>query len=153
MFIVQPTLEHAPVSTPFLCKGVMIMKRFFVLSAIMLLALQASPAFGQVSSITITGQLSGGNFVAANCTVGNNGQITGAGVLYGTNPGTNSTYKYPFTISSGFTGKGTLTLTGKMAAGPDVTLTTTVPNGPIVFSYVVNGKTYSLTGQGQVTVK
>ena len=35
----------------------------------------------------------------------------------------------------------------------DVTLSTTVPNGAVVFSYVVNGKTYSFPGQGAVTVK
>ena len=126
------------------------MCRLLALSAAVLLA-QASSALAQPTSIGVQGQLSGNNFVTVSCTVGNNGQITGSGVLYGKNPQTGAiTYSYPFAVSRATTTGGKLVLTGKMAAGPAVTISATVPNGPLVFSYVVNGVTYSLTGQGTV---
>jgi hypothetical protein len=128
------------------------MCRVLVLSATVLLA-QTAFVLAQPSAIIIDGQVAGGNFVTATCTVGKAGQITGSGVLYGTNPGTGANYKYPFTISQGSTATGKLVLTGKMAAGPAVTLSATVPAGDMVFSYVVNGKTVSLAGKGSVTVK
>jgi len=134
-------------------EGVMIMKCLLALSATVLLMCQASPAVAQVSMINVSGKLSDGSFITATVTVGKTGQITGTGVLYGTNPAANTNYKYPFVISKGATGQGKLILTGQMTAGPAVTLTAVVPNGPIVFSYVVGGKTYTLTGQGTVTVK
>ena len=73
-------------------------------------------------------------------------------MLYGTNPSTGAAYRYPFTISKGSTATGKLVLTGKIVNGPPMTLSCSVPNGPMVFSYVVNGNTYSLAGQGTVTV-
>lgn len=128
------------------------MLRILGLSAVLLLT-QTSLVMAQSYTITVQGQLSGGNFVNAVCTTGPNGQFTGTGVLYGTNPSTGTTYQYPFTVTKGSTATGKLVLTGKMTAGPEVTLTTTVPNGPQTFKYVVNGKAYTLTGQGTVTVK
>ena len=129
------------------------MNRYLILSATILLLAQASPALAQVKTINVTGQLNGGNFVSATCTVGNNGQFSGTGVLYGTNPSNGYSYKYPFTISGGSTASGKLVLTGKMTAGPAVTLSATVPNGAMSFSYVIGGKTYTYTGTGTVTVK
>ncbi len=128
------------------------MNRVLVLSAVVLLALAPS-AMAQPTTINVEGKMSNGGFVNAVCSISKTGQITGTGVLYGQNPGTGATYKYPFTISKGTTAQGKLVLTGKLAAGPPVTLTASVPNGPLVFSYVVNGNTYSLTGQGTVSVK
>ena len=127
------------------------MCRILVLSAAVLLS-QAPSVMAQPTALVIDGQLAGGNFVSAACTI-NNGQITGSGVLYGVNPGTGTTYKYPFTVTKGTTAGGKLVLTGKIAGGPDVALSCTVPSGAMVFSYVVNGNTYSLAGQGTVTVK
>jgi hypothetical protein len=125
------------------------MFRFLALSAAVLLAhaslVQAGPL-----SIVIAGQLAGGNNVSANCTIAN-GQITGTGVLYGTNLSTGAAYRYPFTISKGTTANGKLVLTGKIVNGPPMTLSCSVPNGPMVFKYVVNGNTYSLAGLGTVT--
>ena len=126
------------------------MKCAFVLPAVVLLLSQASSAMAQ--TIKIEGQLAGGNNISAVCTI-NNGQITGTGVLYGTNPSNGYKYSYPFTISKGTTAQGKLILTGKIVNGPDMKLSASVPNGPMVFSYVVNGATYSLTGQGSVIVQ
>ena len=129
------------------------MVRFLILSLTVLLTAQAAPAFAQVKSIDVTGQLSGGNFVSAVCSVGATGQITGTGVLYGTNSSNGYTYKYPFIIKQGSTASGKLVLTGNFAfvGGYPVTLSASVPNGPLTFSYVVNGKTYTMTGTGTVT--
>ncbi len=105
-------------------------------------------------NINVTGQLSGGNFVLATCSVGSNGQVSGTGVLYGTNPSNGYTYKYPFTINKLATTSGKLVLYGNLVgAGYPVTLVASVPNGPMSFSYVVNGNVYSLSGTGTVTTK
>jgi hypothetical protein len=128
------------------------MNRILVLCATVLMA-HASSAQAQVSSITVQGQLAGNNFVNATCAVGNGGQVNGSGVLYGVNPANGYTYQYPFVITKATTAQGKLILTGNMTAGPPVTITSSVPNGPLVFSYVVNGKTYSLAGQGAVILK
>ena len=127
------------------------MKRFLVLSAFVLLSAQASSAVAQATTINISGKLSDGSFVDVVCQVGANGQITGTGVLYGVNNG--FTYKYPFAVTSGTTAQGKLILTGKVVGGPPVTLSVSVPNGPMVFSYLVNGKTITLTGQDTVIVQ
>jgi hypothetical protein len=59
-----------------------------------------------------------------------------------------------FIISNGVTGPGTLTLSGNIAGTSyPVTLTATVPNGPMTFTYVINGNSYTLAGIGKVTVK
>jgi len=127
------------------------MKRLLVLPAIVILLSQASSAMAQ--TIKIQGKLDGGNFVSAVCSVGANGQISGTGVLYGQNAATGATYKYPFVISKGVTAQGKLILTGNLIAGPAVTLSASVPNGAMVFSYVINGKTYSYAGTGTVLVQ
>ena len=94
------------------------------------------------------------NTLQAVCTISKTGQITGTGVLYGQNPVSGATFKYPFTITKGVTASGKLVLTGTIAGTNfPATLTTTVPNGPLTFSYVVNGSTYSMTGTGTVMVK
>ena len=131
------------------------MKRILVLStaALILLLAQASAARAGNPTVQIDGQLAGGNFVTATCTVGNNGQISGTGVLYGQNVQTGTTYKYPFTITGGTTAKGKLILTGKVAGGPTLTLSASVPSGAMVFSYTVNNNNYSLAGQGTVVLK
>ncbi len=119
----------------------------FVLSA-------AAPALAANPIIQVDGQLAGNNFVTATCVVGNNGQVTGTGVLYGQNPATGAvTYRYPFTIVKASTATGDLVLTGAINGGPPISLTATVPAGAMVFSYVVNGKTYTLAGQGGVVLK
>ena len=131
------------------------MKRLLTLSVaavVVLLSLDASAKAGDVT-IQVDGQLAGGNFVTATCVVGNNGQVAGTGVLYGQNPVTGAKWRYPFVITKMSTAQGKLTLTGALNAGPPVTLTAAVPNGAMLFSYVVNGKTYSLAGQGGVVVK
>ena len=128
------------------------MVRFLALSLTVLLTAQAAPAFAQ--SINVTGKLSGGNYVNAVCSVGANGQISGTGVLYGMNASNGYTYKYPFAITKGSTTSGKLVLTGTLVgAGYPVTLTCSVPSGPMTFAYVVNGNTYSFTGTGTVSVK
>jgi hypothetical protein len=126
------------------------MKSAFVFPAVLLLLSQGSAAMAQ--SIKVEGQLSGGNNVYIVCTIAN-GKITGTGALYGTNPSNGYKYSYPVTITQGITAQGKLILTGKLAGAYDLTLTSSVPNGPMVFSYAVNGSTYTLTGQGTVTVK
>ena len=107
----------------------------------------------QPSAILVDGQVAGGNAVTAVCSVGKNGQITGSGVLSGTNPGTGTKYSYPFSVSQGTTAGGKLVLTGKMAAGPAFALGVAVPAGDMAFSYVVNGTTVTLPGKGAVIVK
>ena len=127
------------------------MNRILVLSVAMLLATQAAPAAAPATSISVVGQLSGGNKVSASCTIGKAGLITGAGSLSGSDPGSAG---YPFTITKGTTASGKLVLTGKMTGvNYPVTLTASVPNGPLSFAYVVNGKTYTQSGTGTVTVK
>ena len=126
------------------------MKCAIVFPAVLLLLSQGSAAMAQ--TIKVEGQLSGGNNVSVVCAIVN-GQISGTGTLYGTNPSNGYKYSYPFTVTKGTTAQGKLILTGKLAGGLDMTLSSTVPNGAMVFSYVVNGKTYSFTGQGTVTVK
>ena len=128
------------------------MNRVLALSAVVLLAL-ASTATAAPTSLTVDAKLNDGNVVTATCNISQTGQFTGAGVLSGKNAATGTTYSYPFTITKGSTAGGKLTLAGKLAGLYDVTLSTTVPNGAVVFSYVVNGKTYSFPGQGAVTVK
>lgn len=128
------------------------MVRFLALTFAIVLTAQAAPAFGQ--TINVSGQLSGGNFVNVVCSVGSNGKISGTGVLYGVNPSNGYTYKYPFTVANGSTTSGKLVLTGTLVgAGYPVTLTCSVPSGPMVFAYVVAGKTYSFTGNGTVSVQ
>lgn len=129
------------------------MNRFFVLSAAVLLTAQAEPALAQVTAINVHGKLSNGNFVSAACTVGINGQVTGTGVLYGTNPSNGYTYQYPFTINKASTAPGVIYLSGNFTAGPPIVLRATVPNGPLVFTYLVGGTNYTLTGTGTVTFK
>lgn len=131
------------------------MKRILVLSvaALVLLVAQASPARAANPTIQVDGQLAGGNFVTATCTVANNGQITGQGVLSGQNAVNGAVYRYPFTITKGLTANGKLVLTGQIAGGLALSLTATAPAGAMVFSYIVNGKTYSLAGQGTVVLK
>ncbi|MBC8116257.1 MAG: hypothetical protein H7062_17860 [Candidatus Saccharimonas sp.] len=132
------------------------MNRILVLSVAMLLASQAAPAAAPATSISVVGQLSGGNKVSASCTVGKTDLITGAGSLSGTNTSNGYKYSYPFNITKGSTTSGKLVLTGKFApayGGYPVTLTASVPSGSVSFAYVVNGKTYTLNGTGTVTVK
>lgn len=126
------------------------MKSAIVFPAVLLFLSQGSAAMAQ--TVVVEGQLSGGNNVAIVCNIAN-GQITGTGTLYGTNPSNGYKYSYPITISRGTTAQGNLVLTGKLAGAYNLTLTVGVPNGPMVLSYVVNGNTYTLTGQGTVTVK
>ncbi len=83
----------------------------------------------------------------------NNGQITGKGVLYGQNAVNGYVYQYPFTITKGSTATGKLVLTGQIAGGPAISLSSSVPSGAMVFSYSVNGKVYSLAGQGTLVLK
>ncbi len=130
------------------------MNRILVLSVALLLTTQAAPAATPASAISVVGRLSGGNNVSASCTIGKTGLITGAGSLSGTNTSSGYKYSYPFTITKGSTASGKLVLTGKMTGvNYPVTLTASVPNGPMSFAYVVNGKTYTLTGTGTVTLK
>jgi hypothetical protein len=129
--------------------GVTEMKLAVVFPAVLLLLSQGSSAMAQ--TIKVEGQLSGGNNVYVVCTI-TNGQVTGSGALYGTNPSNGYKYSYPITVTKGTTAQGKLVLTGKIAGMYNMTLTSSVPNGPMVFSYVVNGNTYSFTGQGTVTV-
>ncbi len=126
------------------------MKCAIVFPAVLLLLSQGSAAMAQ--TVTIEGQLSGGNNVHVVCTVAN-GQLTGTGALFGTNPSNGYKYSYPIAITHAATGQGTLALTGTLGGVANMTLTSTVPNGPMVLSYVVNGNTYTLTGMGIVTVK
>lgn len=136
------------------------MVRFLALSLTVLLTVQATPAFAQ--SITVNGKLSGGNSVSAVCSVGATGQITGNGVLSGTNPRNGYTYKYPFTITEepfeyqrkGAITSGKVVLTGTLVgAGYPVTLSATVPSGAMTFSYIVKGQVITMSGTGTVTVK
>lgn len=129
------------------------MARVLVLSAFTVLFGLVSPVQAQPTTIKVEGQLAGNNFVMASCTISNTGQITGTGVFYGQNTVTRATYKYPFVITKGSTAQGKLILTGNVVGGPNITLTCTVPAGAMVFSYVVNGNTYSYAGQGTVSVK
>jgi hypothetical protein len=116
------------------------------------LTAQAAPAVAQ--SVNVAGKMSNGAYVQAVCSVGSNGKLTGTGSLFGTNPANGFAYKYPFIISNGSTGPGTLTLTGTIAGTSyPVTLTATVPNGPMTFTYVIGSNSYTLTGIGKVTVK
>jgi hypothetical protein len=129
-----------------------IMSRILVVSAAILLAEQAAPAAGPVTLIAVSGQLSGGNFVSATCAVPTPGQIGGARRLYGTNRSNGYSYSYAFNINQLSTAGGKLTLTGKFTSnGAPVTLTASVPSGPMSFTYVVNGKSYTYTGTGTVT--
>ena len=50
---------------------------------------------------------------------------------------------------------GKLVLTGSFVSVPNsvVTLSASVPSGPMTFTYVVNGNSYTLTGSGAVSVK
>lgn len=131
------------------------MNRFLTLSVAILLAAQADLTAGPVTSITVAGQLSDGSSVLAVCSVSNTGAITGTGVLSGTNPQNGYNYRYPFVITKGSTAQGSLVLNGNIGGpgGPSVTLTAAVPSGGVIFTYVVNGKAITLTGQGTVTVK
>src|SRR4051794_26309115 len=98
------------------------MNRLLVLSALILLGAQATPARAAITAINVTGKFSDGSFVNVVCSVGPAGQVSGTGVLYGTNPQNGYTYRYPFVIKSGSTAPGKLVLTGNFAAGPPVTL-------------------------------
>lgn len=126
------------------------MKCAIVFPAVLLLLSQGSAAMAQ--TIKIEGQLAGGNNVSVVCTIAN-GQVTGAGTLYGTNPSNGYRYAYPITVTQGTTAQGKLILTGKLAGSLNMTLTSSVPNGAMVLSYTVNGKTYSYAGQGSVTLQ
>ncbi len=130
------------------------MVRFLALSFVVLLSAQATPAFAQVN-INVTGQLSGGNFINAVCSVSKSGQVGGTGVLYGVNPSNGYRYQYPFAITNMSTATGKLVLTGSFVSVPGsvVTLSASVPSGPMAFTYVINGNSYTMTGTGQVSVK
>lgn len=124
------------------------MIRFLVLSLAVLLVAQAAPALAQTTSITVKGKLTDGNYVSAEVAVGKNGQVSGSGALIGTN------FSRAFTITKASTTTGKLVLTGTITgANIPVTITATVPNGALSFSYLVNGNTYTLTGIGIVTAK
>jgi len=128
------------------------MVRSIILSLAVLLTALAAPAFAQ-TSINVQGSLSNGSNVAAVCSI-KNGQVSGTGVLYGINPANGYTFRYPFAITSLSTAKGQVILGGNIVGtNIPVTLSATVPNGPLSFAYVVNGTTYTLTGMGTVTVK
>jgi len=128
------------------------MVRVLALVLGVVLSAQAAPAFAQ--SVNVFGKLDNGNFVNAVVSKGANGQFSGTGVLYGVNPSNGYRYQYPFSINRLATAPGQVILTGNMiGAGFPVTLTATVPNGPLTFSYVVNGKTYTMAGTGSVTIK
>lgn len=129
-----------------------IISSIVVLSVAILLAGQVARAAGPVTSIAVDGQLSGGNNVSAACTIPKPGQITGTGSLSGTNPSNGYKYSYPFYINKLSTASGKITLSGNFVnIGYPVTLTASVPSGPMSFTYVVNGKSYTLTGTGTVT--
>lgn len=132
------------------------MRKILVLSAILLLATQAVIADSPPRTITAQGRLSAGNNVTAQCVVQSNGSVRGTGRLYGTNPSNGYTYSYPFVINSIATASGRVILGGNFAVtnGARVTLTASVPQGPMVFTYGLSGGgTYSYTGQGTVTVR
>ena len=97
------------------CPAGLIISRLLVLSVAVLLVEQASPAAGPVTSLTIAGQLSGGNNVSAACTVSNSGQVSGTGSLYGTNPINGHNYSYGFYINKLTTAPGKIILSGKFA--------------------------------------
>lgn len=128
------------------------MYRLVAFCATALLASHFASASARAATINVHGKMSNGSFVTAVCTVGPNGQVSGTGVLYGSNPQTGTTFKYPFVISRIATGQGAVYLYGKLAAGPEVRIAASVPNGPMTFTYVINGIPYTLTGQGTVTV-
>ena len=128
------------------------MFRFLAMALTVVLATQAAPAFAQ--SINVSGKLSNGNSVTAVCSVGANGNISGTGVMSGTNPSSGYSWSYPFIINKGVTKTGKLVLTGTfVGAGYPVTLSATVPNGPLTFSYIVKGQVVTMSGTGTVTVK
>ncbi|MBM4299396.1 MAG: hypothetical protein FJ143_16790 [Deltaproteobacteria bacterium] len=129
------------------------MIRFIALSFAVLATTLAAPALAQATTINVAGKLSNGAYVQVVCSVGANGQITGTGVLFGTNPGNGMAYKYPFVVVRGATTSGKLVLTGYFAGTTiPVTVSASVPDGPLTLSYIVNGVTYTLTGMGKVTV-
>ena len=131
------------------------MNRFQVLAVAIMLAVQTAATAGPGLSIGVVGQLNGGNNVSASCSVSATGQASGAGALTGTNPSNGYKYSYPFTITKVASAPGKVILTGNLVAAPTVpvTLTATVPNGPVSFVYVIGGKSYSYTGTGVVTIK
>lgn len=130
------------------------MTRNLVLFVAVFLTSQAAPVARADTKISVKGQLSGGAYVLAECTVSNTGQVGGTGKLFGTNAN-GYAYAYPFTIKRVSTANGKLILSGNFAVtgAPPVTLTASVPSGPQTFNYVVNGQTITMTGQGTVTVK
>ncbi len=131
------------------------MVRFLVLSLTVLLTALAAPAFAQAASINVNGKLANGAYVQAVCSVGADGTISGTGVLFGTNPSNGYKYSYAFVIKSGSTASGKLVLSGNFAfaGGYPVTLSASIPNGPLTFTYIVNGSSYTTNGVGIVSVK
>lgn len=125
------------------------MVRLLALSFAILLAAQTSPAFAQVTSIKVAGQLAGGYNVSVVCSVSNTGAFSGSGAL---SAGYTS---YPFAIKQGSTTSGKLVLTGNFTVGGGypVTVSASVPNGPLTFSYIVNGQVIVMNGVGTVTAK
>ena len=128
------------------------MKHFLVVSAAVVLLAQASAMSAQAATVTVVGQFVGGNSVAATCTVGANGQFSGSGVLSGPN-GSGGVFKYAFNITKGVTANGKLILSGQVVGGPVITLSATSPSGAVVFTYIVNGNTYSFVGNGSISIK
>lgn len=130
------------------------MFRFLILSFAILMAVQAPADAGPITGVSVAGQLNGGNTVSASVAIAANGQASGAGNFSGTNPANGYKWSYPFAINKLSTAGGKLTLTGQMVGvGYPVTLSATVPNGPLTFTYVVNGKAVSSAGTGVVSVK
>ena len=132
------------------------MRQILVLSAAILLATQVVVADSPPRTITVQGRLSAGNNVTAQCVLASTGEVRGTGRLYGTNPSNGFAYSYPFVINSISTASGRIILGGRFAVtnGAAVSLTASVPRGPMVFTYgLAGGGTYSLTGQGTVTVR
>ncbi len=126
------------------------MHRVLVWSAVVLLATQVALAAGTSRKVTVSGQLSGGTKVSVTCTVSSTGGVSGGGTLSGTGG------SYPFTVTkfTTDTAKGLITFTGHFTGATyPLTLTAKFPNGAQTFSYVVNGKTVTLNGQGTVTIQ
>lgn len=125
------------------------MNRVLVWSVVMLLATQVAIAAVPSKKVVVTGKYPGGLTVNVTCNVLSTGQATGSGTLSGT------AFSYPFNVTKISTGQGTVILSGHFTSGVSypITLTAHVPSGTQTFSYVVNGQTVSMTGQGTVVIQ
>jgi hypothetical protein len=94
------------------------MYRLLALCATVYLTTQASSAFAQSAIVNVSGKFNNNTFLSVVCTVGNDGQLSGSGVLYGSNPSTGTTFKYPLVITKGVTAQGKLILYGSVVNGP-----------------------------------